>query len=81
MVIAVPSVIGFLLMDVNAATRPPLTFGAVNLVAFAVVISMTLFTTPIGVGIAHRMNPKPLKRVFGGFLILVALNMLSKTLL
>ena len=80
-VIAVPSVIGFLLMDVDPTTRPPLTIGAVNLVAFVVVISMTLITTPIGVGIAHRMDPKPLKRVFGGFLVLVALNMLSKALL
>lgn len=80
-VIAVPSVVGFLLMEVDPVTRPPLTIGAVNLAAFAVVISMTLLTTPIGVNIAHKLNPKPLKRVFGGFLVIVALNMLSKVLM
>lgn len=80
-VIAVPSVIGFLFLEIDPATRPPLTVGAVNLVAFLIVIAMTLITTPIGVRIAHAMNPKPLKRVFGGFLILVALNMLSRVLL
>lgn len=77
-IIAVPSVIGFLFMEIAGA--PPLTIGAVNLVAFFIVIAMTLITTPIGVKIAHAMDPKPLKRVFGGFLILVALNMLYKAL-
>lgn len=75
--IAVPSVIGFLLMDV-AGPVPPLTIGAVNFVAFGIVIAMTLITTPIGVKLAHSMDPAPLKRVFAVFLVLVAFNMLYK---
>ncbi|WP_299690333.1 sulfite exporter TauE/SafE family protein [uncultured Tateyamaria sp.] len=78
-VIAVPAVIGFLLSPV-AAPAPPLTVGAVNLPAFAVVIAMTLITTPLGVRMAHAMDPGPLKRVFAVFLIVVALNMLRTTL-
>lgn len=78
--IAVPSVIGFLFLDIAPEHRPPLTIGAVNLVAFAIVIAMTMVTAPIGVRIAHAMDPKPLKRVFAVFLILVALNMLRKAL-
>ncbi|MEP2530930.1 sulfite exporter TauE/SafE family protein [Shimia sp.] len=78
--IAVPSVLGFLFLEVDAATRPPLTIGAVNLVAFLIVIAMTLLTAPLGVKIAHAMDPKPLKRVFAVFLTLVALNMLRKAL-
>ncbi|MCB1340892.1 MAG: sulfite exporter TauE/SafE family protein [Pseudooceanicola sp.] len=77
-VIAVPSVIGFLLLPIDPAGRPPLTVGAVNLVAFGLVIAMTLITTPWGVRLAHAMDPKPLKRVFAVFLTLVALNMLRK---
>ncbi|WP_368187506.1 sulfite exporter TauE/SafE family protein [Aestuariibius sp. HNIBRBA575] len=77
-IIAVPSVIGFLMVDMSVA--PPYTIGAVNLVAFALVISMTLITAPWGAALAHKMDPKPLKRVFGVFLILVALNMLRKAL-
>lgn len=77
-VIAVPSVIGFLLFDVDPAHRPPYTVGAVNLVAFFIIIAMTLVTAPWGVKLAHAMDPKPLKRVFGVFLTLVALNMLRK---
>jgi len=77
-IIAVPSVAGFLFLPIDAPYRPPMTIGAVNLVAFAVVIAMTLMTAPLGVKIAHAMDPKPLRRVFGLFLTLVALNMLRK---
>ncbi len=77
-IIAVPSVIGFLLLPIDPAHRPPLTIGAVNMVAFGIVIAMTLITAPWGVKLAHAMDPKPLKRVFAVFLVLVALNMLRK---
>ncbi|MDM7930393.1 sulfite exporter TauE/SafE family protein [Tabrizicola sp.] len=76
--IAVPAVLGFLLLPV--AEAPPYSIGAVNLPAFLVVIGTTLLTTPLGVRLAHAMNPKPLKRAFAIFLTLVALNMLRKVL-
>lgn len=79
-IIAVPSVIGFLLVQVDPATRPPLTVGAVNFVAFGVVVAMTLLTAPLGVRLAHAMDPARLKRAFAVFLTLVALNMLRKAL-
>lgn len=79
-IIAVPSVLGFLFLPLDPASRPPFTVGAVNLVAFGVVICMTLLTAPWGVKLAHAMDPKPLKRAFAVFLVLVALNMLRKAL-
>jgi uncharacterized membrane protein YfcA len=77
-VIAVPSVAGFLLVELDPAMQPPFTVGAVNLVAFGLVIAMTLLTAPLGARLAHGMDPKPLRRIFAVFLILVALNMLRK---
>ncbi len=77
-IIAVPSVIGFLLLNIE--DEPPYTVGAVNLPAFAVIIAMTLITAPWGVKLAHAMDPKPLKRAFAVFITLVALNMLRKVL-
>jgi uncharacterized protein len=76
LVISVPSVVGFLLLTVDG--KPPLTVGAVNLPAFVVVIAMTLITAPWGVRLAHAMNPRPLKRSFAVFIMIVALNMLRK---
>ena len=77
--IAVPSVTGFLLLNMTAGI-PPYTVGSINFVAFFIVIIMTLMTAPFGVRLAHAMDPKPLKRVFAVFLVLVALNMLRKAL-
>ena len=74
--IAVPAVVGFLLLPV--ANAPPYSLGAVNIPAFFVVIAMTLITTPYGVKLAHSMNARPLKRVFAVFITAVALNMLRK---
>ena len=74
--IALPSVIGFLLLPV--ADSPPYTLGAVNLPAFLIVMATTMTTTTWGVKLAHAMDPKPLKRAFAVFLIIVALNMLRK---
>ncbi|MDK3020534.1 sulfite exporter TauE/SafE family protein [Pseudodonghicola flavimaris] len=79
-IIALPSVLGFMLMPVDAAAQLPYSIGAVNIPTFLVVIAMTTLTAPLGVKIAHAMDPKPLKRVFAVFLILVALNMLRKAM-
>lgn len=75
-IIAVPSVIAFLFVDI--AVAPPFTVGAVNFLAFGAVIATSLITAPWGAALAHKMDPGPLKRTFGIFLILVALNMLRK---
>ena len=77
-IIAVPSVIGFLFAATPTEGLPPFTVGQVNLVAFVIIVSMTLITAPWGVKLAHSMNPKPLKRVFAFFIMLMALNMLRK---
>ena len=77
-IIAVPSVAGFLAVEIDPAVRPPLTFGAVNLPAFLVIVAMTMITAPLGVKLAHAMDPRPLRRVFALFITLVALNMLRK---
>lgn len=79
--IAVPSVLGFMLMPMAAGAQPPLTIGAINLPAFGLVVAMTLITAPLGARLAHGLDPKPLKRVFALFITLVALNMLRKALM
>ena len=77
-IIAAPSVLVFLLVPIVDA--PPFTIGAVNLPAFALVVAMTLITAPMGAKLAHAMDPKPLKRVFAVFIMVMALNMLRKAL-
>jgi uncharacterized membrane protein YfcA len=76
--IALPATAGFMLLDV--AIAPPLTLGAVNWAAFVAVSIGTMVTAPWGAALAHKTNPKPLKRMFALFITLVALNMLRKAL-
>lgn len=76
--IAVPSVIAFFFVQIPADVRPPYTLGAVNIPAFLIVICMTMITAPLGAKLAHAMDPKPLKRFFAFFIMVVALNMLRK---
>ena len=78
MLIAIPGVIGFMLMDIAGA--PPFSIGAVNLVGFGMVVTMTLLTAPLGAAAAHRLDGAKLRRIFGGFLVLVAINMLRKAI-
>ncbi len=80
LVIAVPSVLGFLLVEVATDSRPPGTIGAINLPAFAVVVAMTWATAPLGARLAHATDAGRLRRLFGVFLLLVAANMLRKAL-
>ena len=76
--IAVPSVLAFLFVPVDASSAPPWTVGAVNVPTFLIVISMTLITAPYGAALAHRLDAKRLRRAFGFFLIFVSLNMMRK---
>ncbi|RED11303.1 sulfite exporter TauE/SafE family protein [Pontivivens insulae] len=75
MLIAVPSVLGFLVV-VAEGNVPPLTLGQVNIPAFLVVICMTLITAPWGVKLAHALPVRPLRMIFAVFIALMALNML-----
>lgn len=79
-VIAVPSVIAFMLVSMPVDFRPPLTLGRVNFVAFGLVVAMTALTAPIGARLAHRLDPVLLRRIFAVFLLLVAANMMRKAL-
>lgn len=80
-IIATPSVIGFLFMQLPDAARPPFTIGAINIPAFLVVIAMTLITAPFGARLAHATDPRPLRLIFAIFLLLVAANMLRKAVM
>lgn len=78
-VIALPSVLAFLLMP--AGNAPPLTIGSVSLPMLAITVTMTLLTAPWGAALAHRVNGRMLRRLFAAFLVVIALNMLRNALI
>lgn len=78
--IALPAAAGFLVSGWEAPDRPAWTLGYIHLPAFALIVPMTVLCAPLGVTLAHSMNPRPLKLAFAGFLALTAFNMLRKAL-
>jgi uncharacterized protein len=78
LIIALPSVLAFMLVPIDNA--PPFSIGAVNLPAFALAVAMPLVTAPLGARLAHSMDPKRLRRIFAVFIMVMALNMLRKAL-
>lgn len=79
-IIAIPSVIGFIISGWAAPDRPAFALGYIHVPAFAVIVPMTVLCAPYGVKLAHSMNPRPLKLLFAFFLFVTALNMLRRGL-
>ena len=75
--IAVPGTIGFVWAGIGVDMRPPFSFGFVSLPAAIIIFSTSMFTVKLGSRIAHALPAARLRRAFGGFLLLSALNILS----
>jgi uncharacterized protein len=80
LIIALPGAIGFMITGYGVEGTPPGSIGYVNLLAFALVVPMTVLCAPLGAKIAHSVNPLYLKRGFALFLLITSLKMLSKAL-
>lgn len=79
-IIALPSMLLFIVTGLGQPDRPPYSLGYVNLPAFLLITPLTALLAPYGARLAHRMDVKPLKRIFAVFLALMALNMLRKAI-
>ena len=75
--IAVPGALGFIWAGLHVEGRLPFSLGFVNIPAALIIFSTSLFTVPLGSRIAHALNPRGLRRAFGFFLLLSALNILN----
>ena len=73
--IAIPSAIGFAIIGLGAADLPWGSLGYVNVPATIAVASMSVLTAPLGVAAAHSLPAAPLKKVFGVYLIVIAIVM------
>ncbi|GGC33481.1 UPF0721 transmembrane protein [Novosphingobium marinum] len=77
--IAVPGVIGFVVIGLGEQGLPFGSLGYVNLPAALAVIVTAILFAPLGVAAAHRLSPALLKRVFGIYLVVVGATMIAKS--
>ncbi|MBY0346518.1 MAG: sulfite exporter TauE/SafE family protein [Neisseriaceae bacterium] len=76
--IALTGTIGAIYNGYLVPTLPDYSLGFVYLPALFFVVSMTVFTAPLGAKLAHRLPADTLKRAFGFFLIGLAVRMLTQ---
>lgn len=74
--IAVIGAAGFLYIGLDVDGLPPLSLGYLNFAAFGIIILTSAVFAPVGVGVAHNLPVKTLKRYFGIFMMLVSTKML-----
>lgn len=78
--IAIPSAIGFALIGLKETGLPWGSLGYVNVPATLAIASMSVLTAPLGVAAAHNLPAHILKRVFGVYLIIIAVIMFKNAL-
>lgn len=75
-VIALAGVSGFIHAGWSTPGLPPDSIGFILPSAFAGIAVGTLFTTHLGVRLAHTMPPEKLRRLFGFFLVVVGVKLM-----
>ncbi len=79
-IIGVPATVGLVAVGWDAPGRAPFSVGYVNLLAFALIVPMTMMSVPIGVRLAHARSRTVLRRAFALFLALTSLSMAADLL-
>lgn len=74
--IAIPGVIGFIVMGWGKAGLPPLSLGYVSLIGAALIIPMSVLVAPLGVRMAHGIPKRRLEQAFALFLTVVVARFL-----
>ena len=75
MIIATFGTAGFAVAGWGAEGVPPGSIGYVNLLAFAILVPMTVSFAPLGARVAHKIAPRILRIAFAAFLLLTATSM------
>lgn len=73
--IGLPGALSAILVGWNKDALPPLSVGHVNLPAFIMISAFTVLMAPVGANLAHQLDAKHLKKLFGALLFVVAIRM------
>ena len=77
--IAIPASIGYIYSGWGVELRPAFSLGYIHTVSFILIISSSVFFAPVGAKIAHNLDEKKLKKIFGVFLIVVSTKMILQS--
>ncbi len=80
LVISLPGTVGFIVAGWNDARVPPGSLGYVSLVGLVLIAPAAALTAPLGARLAHAYSAVSLKKIFGVFLLLSALQLFYRAL-
>ncbi len=78
--IAIPTTIGFAIIGYGETGLPWGSLGYINIPATLAIASMSMITAPYGVAAAHSLPATPLKKIFGVYLVVIAVVMVRAAL-
>lgn len=78
--IALPATAGFIIGGWQNPLLPPASLGFVSLIGFLLISPTTVLAAPLGARIAHGLSRQRLNQVFGMFLLVAAVRMISRAL-
>ena len=70
--ISVPAAITYVVTGWGNPDLPPFSFGYINLLAFILIMPISMLVAPLGVKMAHGLSKRHMEIAFGVFLILVS---------
>ncbi len=76
MIIAVPGMIGFVLIGWGEPGLPWGSLGYVNLPSALAIVATSVLSAPLGVAAAHWLSPSLLRSIFGIYLVFVGVMMI-----
>jgi len=79
-IIALPGMIGFMLIGLREPALPFGSVGYVNLPAALAITATSIMTAPMGAAAAHRLSPTLLRQVFGIYLLVIGALMIRNGL-
>jgi len=80
LMIGAPGALAMMVFGIGAEGRPPLSIGYVSVIAVVLILPTSVLSAPLGVRLAHALQPVWIKRAFAVFLCLTALRMLTSAL-
>ncbi|MEP4434258.1 MAG: sulfite exporter TauE/SafE family protein, partial [Hyphomicrobiales bacterium] len=75
--IAVPGAISYVINGWSNPSLPPLSLGYINLIAFALIMPVSMYVAPLGAKLAHGLTKRQMDLAFCVFLIVVSARFFS----
>lgn len=77
LIVSIPGAFGYVVAGWNQAALPPLSFGYVSIIGFALLTPLSLMTVQYGVNVAHRLEKRQMEVALSAYLFFVAMRFIA----